>query len=68
MFRTCKDCLKWSEDLQSNLKFLSDGYSDKRILKGAWGRGIRDEDDKGCYDQEGEQYTKKLVTFSLSSD
>jgi hypothetical protein len=35
------------------LKFFSDGYQDERILKWAWGRGIRDEDDKGCYDREG---------------
>jgi hypothetical protein len=30
--------------------FFSDGYSDERILKRAQRRGIRDEDDKGCYD------------------
>jgi hypothetical protein len=37
IFRTCEDCLKYSEDLRSSSKFFSDGYSDERILKRARG-------------------------------
>jgi hypothetical protein len=33
IFRTCKDGLKWSKDLQCSSKFFSDGYSDERILQ-----------------------------------